>query len=93
MDNQSSLRRGLRQQKQQSTVPSKFNGTETATDSNIKATVDDLKCYAHMYATIHKTGVPDIENPMTSDLVANILIQYHLSKGLNYLGIRVKMMY
>ena len=38
-----------------------------------------------MYAIIHKTGVLDVENPMTSDLVTTKLTQYHVSKGLKFL--------
>ena len=59
---------------------------EAAADADINTTVNHLKVYTHICATIHKTGVPDIENPMTSDLVTTVLTQYHVSKGLKFFG-------
>ena len=35
-----------------------------------------------MYAAIHKTGLPDVDNPMTTDIAMTVLTQYHVSKAL-----------
>ena len=58
---------------------------EAAHDSYINTTTS-LKNYAHVYAAIHKSGVPDIDNPMTSDMVATVLTQHHFSRGLKLYG-------
>ena len=74
LNNQAWLGRGLRLQHAKNTVPRKFKGMEAANKSDINTTVDNLKNYAHMYTTIHRTRIPDVENPMTSDLATTILM-------------------
>ena len=56
-----------------------------AKDRNIYTTTQ-LNNYAYMYTAIHKTGIPDSENPMTSNLETMVLTQYHVSKGFKIYG-------
>ena len=45
---------------------------QAAEDSNIHTTTQ-LEGYTYMYAGIHKTGIPDSKNPMTSELATIVL--------------------
>ena len=45
---------------------------EAATDSD-KNTTPSLQNYAHVYAEIHKSGIPDKENPMKNNISTTIL--------------------
>ena len=58
---------------------------KAATDADIHTTLS-LEEYAHVYAAIHKTGVPDNNKYMTSDLITTMLTQYNVSKGLKIYG-------
>ena len=58
---------------------------EAAEESDIHTTLS-LEQYAFVYAAIHKTGIPDNKNYMTSNLATTMLTQYHLSKGLKIYG-------
>ena len=72
LNNQQHLRRGLHPRRTRNTIPRKFRGMPAANDSDIYIATH-LKDYTYMYLVINKIGIPDSENPMTSDLATTVL--------------------
>ena len=80
------IRKNMRPRRKRQTVPNKFKEIEGQMHA-LKCNSLSMKDYARMYSKIHSAGTPDSQNIMKNDaVVATILTQHHVSKGLKVFG-------